>query len=211
MNTSKFSGTRSGNSRHQRGAALIVGLIMLLLLTLIGVAGMRDTLLQEKMAGNMRDREIALQAAESALRAGEAQLAQLTEPVFTNTNGLYDHNTAPGATAMQRKKSGVPVTEQVFWQQNSSWTAAKSIAYPFALDDVNNPPRYVIEKLTAAMSADKSTYTGGTDPNFVTNITANVEVPDPHISYPDYRVTARGEGPTGDAIVILQATFRRVQ
>jgi Tfp pilus assembly protein PilX len=31
------------------------------------------------------------------------------------------------------------------------------------------------------------------------------------ISYPDYRVTARGEGPTGDAIVILQATFRRVQ
>jgi type IV pilus assembly protein PilX len=207
MNTSKFS----GNSRHQRGAALIVGLIMLLLLTLIGVAGMRDTLLQEKMAGNMRDREIALQAAESALRAGEAQLAQLTEPVFTNTNGLYDHNTPAGLAAMQRKKSGVPVTEQVFWQQATSWTAAKSITYPFALDDVNNPPRYVIEKLTAAMSTDKSTYTGGTDPNFVTNITANVEVPDPHISYPDYRVTARGEGPTGDAIVILQATFRRVQ
>ncbi|MBK8289087.1 MAG: hypothetical protein IPK95_11020 [Cellvibrionales bacterium] len=184
---------------------------MLLLLTLIGVAGMRDTLLQEKMAGNMRDREIALQAAESALRAGEAQLAQLTEPVFTNTNGLYDHNTPAGLAAMQRKKSGVPVTEQVFWQQATSWTAAKSITYPFALDDVNNPPRYVIEKLTAAMSTDKSTYTGGTDPNFVTNITANVEVPDPHISYPDYRVTARGEGPTGDAIVILQATFRRVQ
>lgn len=207
MNTSRFP----GSSRHQRGAALIVGLIMLLLLTLIGVAGMRDTLLQEKMAGNMRDREIALQAAESALRAGEAQLAQLTEPVFTNTNGLYDHNTPAGLAAMQRKKSGVPVTEQVFWQQATSWTAAKSITYPFALDDVNNPPRYVIEKLTAAMSTDKSTYTGGTDPNFVTNITANVEVPDPHISYPDYRVTARGEGPTGDAIVILQATFRRVQ
>jgi type IV pilus assembly protein PilX len=81
MNTSKFSGTRSGISRHQRGAALIVGLIMLLLLTLIGVAGMRDTLLQEKMAGNMRDREIALQAAESALRAAEAQLG--------NSQSLY--------------------------------------------------------------------------------------------------------------------------
>lgn len=208
MNTSKFS----GNSRHQRGAALIVGLIMLLLLTLIGVAGMRDTLLQEKMAGNMRDREIALQAAESALRAGEAQLAQLTEPVFTNTNGLYDHNTPAGLAAMQRKKSGVPVTEQVFWQQATSWTAAKSITYPFALDDVNNPPRYVIEKLTAAMSTDKSTYTGGTDPNFVKDITAGEPVPELGIiPYPDYRVTARGEGPTGDAIVILQATFRRVQ
>jgi type IV pilus assembly protein PilX len=208
MNTSKFSGTRSGISRHQRGAALIVGLIMLLLLTLIGVAGMRDTLLQEKMAGNMRDREIALQAAESALRAAEAQLGQLTEPVFTNSNGLYDHNTGAGEVAMERKKSGAPVTEQVFWQQDSLWTAAKSIAYPYALDDVKNPPRYVIEKLLAGLSADKSTYTGGTDPNFVTDITAGVEVPE-IISYPDYRVTARGEGPTGDARVILQATFRR--
>lgn len=77
--TVQVSNSRGRNSQtlkhRQQGAALIVGLIMLLLLTLIGVAGMRDTLLQEKMAGNMLDREVALQAAESALRAAEASIA----------------------------------------------------------------------------------------------------------------------------------------
>lgn len=198
------------NHQQQRGAALIVGLIMLLLLTLIGVAGMRDTLLQEKMAGNMRDRELALQAAESALRAAEVKLGALTEPAFTNTNGMYDLNTTAGQTAMARKKSSVPVTEQVFWQQPTLWTSTTSVVYPFALDDVIAPPRYVIEKLGSVLSADKSTYTGGSDPNFVQDITAGVEVPEV-ITYPDYRITARGQGATADAVVILQATFRRNQ
>lgn len=199
---------RVRNNRHQRGAALIVGLIMLLLLTLIGVAGMRDTLLQEKMAGNMRDRELALQAAESALRAAETKLGALTEPTFSNSNGMYDLNTTAGQTAMARVKSSVPVSEQAFWQQSTKWTSTTSVVYPYTLDDVIAPPRYVIEKLGTAMSADKSSYTGGSDPNFVTDITAGVEVPEV-VTYPDYRITARGQGATADAIVILQATFRR--
>ena len=47
----------------QQGAVLLVALIMLLLLTVIGVAAMRDTNLQERMAGNMRDHALAFQAA----------------------------------------------------------------------------------------------------------------------------------------------------
>lgn len=198
------------NNRHQRGAALIVGLIMLLLLTLIGVAGMRDTLLQEKMAGNMRDRELALQAAESALRAAETKAGALTEPTFNNTNGMYDLNTTAGQTAMARVKSSVPISEQAFWQQTTLWTNTTSVVYPNTLDDVIAPPRYVIEKLGNALSADKSSYTGGSDPNFVQDITANVEVPE-IITYPDYRITARGQGVSADAVVILQTTFRRNQ
>ncbi|MDF3864539.1 PilX N-terminal domain-containing pilus assembly protein [Pseudomonas denitrificans (nom. rej.)] len=59
--------------RHEaeRGAVLLVSLVMLLLLTLIGLAGMRMVQLEERMAGNLRDRQMALQAAEAALRAGE--------------------------------------------------------------------------------------------------------------------------------------------
>lgn len=57
--------------RQQRGAILIVALIMLLLLTIIGLSSMRGTSLQENMAGNMRDGNLALQASEAALRKGE--------------------------------------------------------------------------------------------------------------------------------------------
>ncbi|WP_312960346.1 pilus assembly PilX family protein [Stutzerimonas nitrititolerans] len=60
--------------RHQRGAVLIVALIMLLLLTIIGLSSMRGTSLQENMAGNMRDSNLALQASEAALRKGEEEV-----------------------------------------------------------------------------------------------------------------------------------------
>lgn len=55
----------------QQGAVLIVALIILLLLTIIGLSSMRGTVLQENMAGNMRDSNLALQASEAALRKGE--------------------------------------------------------------------------------------------------------------------------------------------
>ena len=42
----------------QRGAILIISLIMLLVLTILGVTGMRTTVLEEKMAGNLRDKNI---------------------------------------------------------------------------------------------------------------------------------------------------------
>jgi type IV pilus assembly protein PilX len=59
---------------YQRGAVLIVALIMLLLLTIIGLSSMRGTSLQENMAGNMRDSNLALQASEAALRKGEQEV-----------------------------------------------------------------------------------------------------------------------------------------
>ncbi|MFK5947321.1 MAG: PilX N-terminal domain-containing pilus assembly protein, partial [Methylococcales bacterium] len=49
----------------QTGVVLVVSLIMLLLLTLIGITGTQVTSLEEKMAGNARDQNIAFQAAES--------------------------------------------------------------------------------------------------------------------------------------------------
>ncbi|WP_120996767.1 pilus assembly PilX family protein [Stutzerimonas urumqiensis] len=59
---------------NQRGAVLLVALVMLLLLTIIGIAAMRDTNLQEKMAGNMRDHSLAFQAAEAGLRFAEQEI-----------------------------------------------------------------------------------------------------------------------------------------
>ena len=59
---------------RQRGAVLITALVILFVLTLLGVAGMQNTVLEERMAGNYRDRQVAFEAAEAALRAGEARM-----------------------------------------------------------------------------------------------------------------------------------------
>lgn len=61
---------------RERGAVLIVALVMLLLLTVIGLSSMRGTSLQENMAGNMRDSNLALQASEAALRKGEEEVTK---------------------------------------------------------------------------------------------------------------------------------------
>lgn len=60
--------------RDQRGSALVISMIILLIVTVLGVAAMRATIIQERMASNMQDRNLAFQAAESALREGEAWL-----------------------------------------------------------------------------------------------------------------------------------------
>lgn len=59
---------------RQRGAALITGLIFLVILTLLGITAMRTSTLEERIAGNTRDRNVALQAADTALRDGERDI-----------------------------------------------------------------------------------------------------------------------------------------
>jgi len=59
------------SSKKQNGVVLVVSMIMLLLLTIMGISGMQTTSLEEKMAGNLRDRNIGFQVAEAALRHGE--------------------------------------------------------------------------------------------------------------------------------------------
>lgn len=71
MNTSA-GGIRG--QRGQRGVVLPIVMILMVILGVLAVSGMDDTAMQERMAGNMRDREIAFQAAESALRDGETWL-----------------------------------------------------------------------------------------------------------------------------------------
>lgn len=61
--------------RRQRGMALIISLVLLLSMTLLALAAMQTTTLEERMAGNVRSENIALQAAESALRSAETALA----------------------------------------------------------------------------------------------------------------------------------------
>ncbi|MES1944405.1 putative Tfp pilus assembly protein [Salinisphaera sp. PC39] len=61
--------TRIGvHRRPHTGSALIVTLVLLLVLTVVGIAGMSATVLQERMAGNVQDSAQVFEAVESALR-----------------------------------------------------------------------------------------------------------------------------------------------
>jgi Tfp pilus assembly protein PilX len=57
---------------QERGVALLVGLIVLLIISLLATHGMQSSILQEKMAANARNRAAAFEAAEGAARAAEA-------------------------------------------------------------------------------------------------------------------------------------------
>ncbi|QTN29283.1 pilus assembly protein [Rhodoferax sp. AJA081-3] len=56
----------------QKGVALIISLILLLVMSLLGVAAIRGIAMEERMAGQTYDRSLAFQATESALREAEA-------------------------------------------------------------------------------------------------------------------------------------------
>lgn len=86
--------TGSGRAR-QRGAALVVGLLLLLVLTILAISGMTTASLEMLMAGNEQYQERAFQAADSAVERA------ITAGVY-NTNatvGTYtpsgDPNVAP--------------------------------------------------------------------------------------------------------------------
>ena len=97
---------------HKEGAVPIISLIMLLLLTIIGVTAIQTTSLEEKMAGNMRDQNLAFQAAESALRVGETETATIAASDFYtgSTNPLSDINWA-NASVRAYKENALYIIE----------------------------------------------------------------------------------------------------
>jgi type IV pilus assembly protein PilX len=184
------------NIQKQGGAALIVGMIMLLLLTLIGVAGMQNTLLQERMVGAMRERQVAQQAAEATLRYAEKQIKDASA-----------YNTVPGATtianttSLARKVSGQDANEKDYWLSTAAW-ASDVNDYPAGnISGLASTPKYKIERLP---------------PDFAKvpgSLNAVLPPPAPQTGGPritDYRVVVKAVGGTGDAEVILQSVYRRI-
>ncbi len=61
---------------RQRGATLLVGIIFLIVLMLLGISAATISSLDERMARNDRDRNIAFQAAEAALADAREDIAK---------------------------------------------------------------------------------------------------------------------------------------
>ncbi len=119
--------------RRQKGIALVISLVMLLLMTILSVSSMKSTILEEKMAGNYKNRNTAFQAGESGLRAGEFYLANtVVLPLFDGSSaGLYQ----PTTTGNSR------------WNSVDWTSGTEVITYVGSLSNVAANPKYIIEEL----------------------------------------------------------------
>src|SRR5262245_4650753 len=81
---------------RQRGTILVTSLLLLLVLTIIGVTAMQMSRMQERMAGNTRDLNLAFQGAEAGLRNGESLIRFQTARPDTSASAGSSFYT-PGA------------------------------------------------------------------------------------------------------------------
>ncbi len=137
----------SGKSK-QRGVVLFVALILLLILSMIGVTVARMQTVEERMARNEHNRQLAAQAAEAALHNAENQLVNPPGvPKFAaNTGGYY--------TVSQTAGSVLPTLDWTdatkFVYYNGPVLSAGSVALP--------TPKIVIEYMgTVAMPGEDVT------------------------------------------------------
>ncbi len=180
----------AGRPRRQQGAVLAISLIILLIVTLLGVTAMQSTTLEEKMAGNARDRNTAFQAAESTLRIAEAWIP--TKPVsdFNDSNGLYSEFSTT-----------VPTTDQL--GTLTTWTASgatRQLTGADAVPGVATQPRYFIQYIGEVSD-------GG---NTSLNIGPGYGGMSAGASSSLFRVTVRATGGSDNAVVVLRTLYGHV-
>jgi len=171
--------------KNQRGVALFISLVLLLVLTIIGVSAVQTTSLEERMARNTHDSVLAFESAEVALRAGET---------FLRNNVVSTAGFLPaGANNGLWKASNYAQTER--WEQANIWSGANSVVVAAnTITGVAEQPRYVIEWVASVQRNDNPYLQGSSYSALVDRI----EI---------FRITARGVGGTANARVLLQSTF----
>jgi type IV pilus assembly protein PilX len=179
--------------RPQRGVALVVALILLLVATMIGLAASRGSVMQERMSANTYDRSLAFQRSEAALRAAERAIT--SDWRIANLGGV-------DCTLV----SCPVVPADAFTGTSATWTDVPD-DYDVNADLAPAVPQYYItfmgtgrseNNLGQANNADAANYGSSAPPD--------------NLAY--YRVTARSSDPTEDdsegrAIVVLQTTVKR--
>jgi type IV pilus assembly protein PilX len=184
----------TSSKKAQTGAALVSALTMLLILTVMGVTGMQNATLDEQMSGNTRNRNLAFQATESGLRIAEQRLAaELTTLVFDCQSGLYRESDFDCDDTKDYENNIVTA-----WASDQWWKAMESIDVPplQGQDDkwpnLYENPRYLVEAMDPM-------------PDPGSSLQAGAAVADEDIYY---RITTRGTGGTGSAVVVLQSIYK---
>ncbi|RON21361.1 pilus assembly protein PilX [Pseudomonas brassicacearum] len=138
-------------SHVQRGMALLVSLVFLLLLTLIGLSSMQNATLQEKMAGSVSLRNQSFQGAEAALRVGESavQLDSYSLPVCSQCT--------PPAEATSITAAGLNSSSGVTWiASGSGFYAVQNIGTTLNAVNVPSNTSATLYRVTAVGIAGNS-------------------------------------------------------
>ena len=182
----------------QQGAALVVCLIVLLVMSVIGVTSVSNSTIQQRMAFNLRQQQLAENAAETALRAAENALqAQITSlgsvAAFADGAGLY--------TSQWDNELQVRLSPHGFnnFTDPGDWTNLNSVEVGgLSADVAANNPRYIIE------------YIGRADPPSIgrTSEVSSLSGSPPEYIHFTFRITSIGWGVDPNAYAVLQSTFR---
>jgi type IV pilus assembly protein PilX len=210
-----------GHINRNSGSVLLVSLIMLLVLTVIGVSTMSNIGVNEKMAANYRDHNLAFQAAEAALAAGEQRAGEISgifdgigldnvtdhfpcadsnSNCFTSTcleglcfTGTYDAISGGGASAGICETA---ILANNLWESAATWTATGvATSHPVSIQGVYENPKYIIEFMCYVL-ADPDVVAATTPPSYG-NDWAHM-----------FRITAFGRGATANSKAMLQSTFK---
>lgn len=170
----------------ERGVALITGLILLVVVTLLGLSNLQTVTFEEKMTGATYDRQIALQAAEAALREAEQYVENnKPTPSYADANGTCPRNAINNCT------NGIcPPPDK---DCPSRWLPASGFTQwtdaTVSLPEIAGKPQYFIEYLGNTFPCSDG---GASDPK----------------SCKRYRITARSNPGDGRASVMLQSVYR---
>lgn len=198
------------NYQQQRGASLIVSLLMLVAVLLLGISAAQISLQGEKASRNDRDRQIALQAAEAALQDAEMDIENSPDaksrsalfsenPVISNFIdgcGAGDSNTNLGLCATA--SPGSPAVWLTVDFTDTAASSTKSVPFGNFTGQTmqtgkgslpSKLPRYIIETLGYRVAG------GGAE--------------DGTLRY-FYRITAMGFGARESTQVVLQAFYRKI-
>jgi len=164
---------------RQSGAVLIVALVLLLVLTVLGVSGIQDTLITERMTGNFRDSSLAFEAAEAELRRWEREMDDASFN-FDSESAAYD---VSDSTLSVDPSESLNYARKVY-----------TSSLPLDFTSLSALPEYYLERLPEIQLPNSSLVVGFQDKA-------------PTIQY--FRVTAKGVGLTTSSEVILQSTYLR--
>ncbi|RAO75199.1 pilus assembly PilX family protein [Dyella jiangningensis] len=200
---------RMGTARRARGTVLVVALIFLLLLTLLSIGASSHSLLQQRMAGGLRNAQQAEMGAEAALRGAEWRLWTAS----ATSSALRCGKAVLTDCYLDDPSVGPAEAVRVF-RTSQGWVTGYGTEYGAANGgiDFTRPapddghaalaynPRYLIEDLGPELPPDTGVqHESGASGAGGVGYTSTSR----HI----YRITARSTGGSANTVRVFESTF----
>ncbi len=188
----------------ERGSVLLVSLMILLMLTILGLAAVQTTTLEERMAGNSSEQSRAFQAAEAALRDAEAEIDAGTRMTSRYGAAVPENvRRAIGAAGFSADATNGLCTPMIV-DNDARYPTLTSMAARTALLGGNDPTKYTVYSAQTAAVA----LTGvAAPPRYLIEFSCE-QVPGSSNCEYSYRLTAMGFGPRFSSRTVLEAVYR---